>query len=61
MNAINKHDNATGEVTPDDYTKEMLGTPTCRTTTKTLNTLDQGGLPFLFSELTSFMEYSQLT
>ena len=27
MNAINKHDNATGEVTPDDYQTEMLCTP----------------------------------
>ena len=43
MNAINKHDNATGEVTPDDYTKEMLVHQLGRATTKTLNTLDQGG------------------
>ena len=43
MNAINKHDNATGEVTPDDYTENMLVHQLGRATTNVLKTLDQGG------------------
>ena len=43
MNAINKHDNATGEVTPDDYTEDMLVHQLGRATTKTKDTLDLGG------------------